>query len=254
MNAAPPTYEPVSVFCGPTVSAARVREALPGANALPPAQLGDVLRAARAPARPSVIALVDGFFETVPAVWHRELLAAMAAGIHVYGSASMGALRAAELHPYGMRGAGTIFADYRDGALVRDDEVVVVHAPARSGYRKLTEATVNIRATVSAAVAARTMTPAAAQQAVAAASSLFYYDRTWDALLDGAADWQQQLRRHLDEHGPVDQKLIDAETLLGEIAADRDRWADDFACPVRLEATQASLLLEQTESHPPDDD
>ena len=47
----------------------------------------------------------------------------MAAGTQVFGAASMGALRAAELAPFGMIGVGAIFAAYRDGRLTGDDEV-----------------------------------------------------------------------------------------------------------------------------------
>ena len=36
-------------------------------------------------------------------------------GVHVFGAASMGALRAAELDGFGMRGIGRIYAAYRDG-------------------------------------------------------------------------------------------------------------------------------------------
>ena len=61
-----------------------------------PSAQGDVYRVAQE--RPSAIGIVDGYFEGVLSVWHKEILWAMAEGIHVFGSASMGALRAAELH------------------------------------------------------------------------------------------------------------------------------------------------------------
>jgi hypothetical protein len=70
---------------------------------------------------------VDGYFERVPAVWHKEVLWAISQGIRVYGSASMGALRAAELSAFGMIGIGKIFEWYRDGVIERDDEVAVAH-------------------------------------------------------------------------------------------------------------------------------
>ena len=54
----------------------------------------------------------------------------MSQGIHVFGSASMGALRA-ELCPFGMVGVGRIFEAYRDGELEDDDEVAVIHGPPR---------------------------------------------------------------------------------------------------------------------------
>ena len=78
----------------------------------------------------------------------------MAQGIHVYGAASIGALRAAELDVFGMRGIGRIYEDFRDGVLEDDDEVAVLHGPEELGYPPVTEAMVNIRATFAGRVQA----------------------------------------------------------------------------------------------------
>jgi hypothetical protein len=106
------------VFVGPTLPADDVRAA--GFEPRPPAAVGDILRAAheRGVAR---IALVDGYFERMAAVWHKELLVALDRGIAVYGAASMGALRAAELHAFGMVGVGAIYDAYVRGALDAGD-------------------------------------------------------------------------------------------------------------------------------------
>ena len=56
-------------------------------------------RLSRGAGAAEAIGIIDGYFERVPSVWHKEILWAMAEGIHVFGSASMGALRAAELLP-----------------------------------------------------------------------------------------------------------------------------------------------------------
>src|SRR5262249_22679622 len=126
-----PRVTRVFVFLGPTLPVGRARELL-DAVYLPPVQQGDVLRLlGRAP---RVIGIVDGYFDTVPAVWHKEILLAMAEGVHVFGAASMGALRAAELHPFGMVGVGRVFECYRDGVLTADDEVAVAHGPGDTGY------------------------------------------------------------------------------------------------------------------------
>ncbi len=69
-----------------------------------PAQLGSVYLAAKS--RYNVIGLVDAIFGNVPTVWHKEILYAIGRGCVVYGSSSAGALRAAELHTYGMHGIG----------------------------------------------------------------------------------------------------------------------------------------------------
>ena len=83
-----------------------------------PARQGDIWRAVRAH-RPVAIGLIDGVFFHEPAVWHREILWALAEGVHVFGAASMGALRAAELEPFGMRGVGRVFAAYPRRSMAR---------------------------------------------------------------------------------------------------------------------------------------
>src|SRR5690606_31846846 len=96
----------VVVFLGPTLPVDAARAEL-DAIYLPPAGQGDVYRVARE--QPFAIGIVDGVFESVPAVWHKEILWALARGIHVVGGGSMGALRAAELARFGMQGVGRIF-------------------------------------------------------------------------------------------------------------------------------------------------
>ena len=115
------------VFTGPTISADEASREL-DAVFLPPVSQGDVYRIATL--RPAAIGIIDGYFEHVPSVWHKEILWAMKAGVHVFGSASMGALRASELTAFGMVGVGWIFEQFRDAALTDDDEVAVAHAPA----------------------------------------------------------------------------------------------------------------------------
>ncbi|MFF0220018.1 TfuA-like protein [Streptomyces vinaceus] len=66
-------------------------------------------------------------------------------GIEVYGAAGMGALRAAELAPFGMTGIGAVFRAYRDEEIVGDDEVALLHADAESGHRALSWAQVYLR-------------------------------------------------------------------------------------------------------------
>ena len=54
---------------------------------MPPAGQGDLFRAALT--QPAVIGLIDGRFDQVDAVSHKEILWAMTQGIHVFGAASM---------------------------------------------------------------------------------------------------------------------------------------------------------------------
>lgn len=166
----------VAVFTGPTLSAEETRAEI-DAVCLPPVSEGDVYRAASR--RPNVIAIIDGYFEFVPAVWHKEILWAMSQGIHVFGSASMGALRAAELAAFGMEGVGRIYEAYRDGQLEDDDEVAVAHTPAAYGYKCTSTAMVDIRATLAAAEAEGVICAAARVSLERFAKALFYPERTY---------------------------------------------------------------------------
>jgi hypothetical protein len=208
------------VFVGPTLCP----EDLPPAGdlmVLPPVTQGDVYRVAQC--RPIAIGIVDGYFEGVLSVWHKEILWAMAEGIHVLGSASMGALRAAELHAFGMRGVGRIFEAYRDGELEDDDEVAVIHGPPETGYLVLSEAMVNVRATLAAAERGGIIGAPTHAALVGIAKDLFYHDRTFEHLLDRArpslpAGEVEALRPWLPQ-GRIDQKREDALALLGAMQA-----------------------------------
>ena len=117
--------EDLIVFLGASLPAGEARR-LVSCHVLPPARQGDVWRVLAL--RPRAIVLVDGLGGGQPAVWHQELLAALEAGVALYGGAGLGALRAAELAAQGMVGVGQIFEWYRDGVLVDDSEVAQRYA------------------------------------------------------------------------------------------------------------------------------
>jgi hypothetical protein len=137
----------IVVFAGPSWPA-RLRAAdqeLPRrCEVRPPARRGDVLAALSDD--PRTLVLLDGYYYDALAVGHQELLYALDAGVRVIGAASLGALRAVELAPFGMEGAGRVYAWYRDGAIEGDDEVAILHLPADHGYRPVTTALVEVRA------------------------------------------------------------------------------------------------------------
>ncbi len=209
------------VFAGPTISASDVASIV-DAVCRPPVSHGDVYRASLE--RPSAIGIIDGYFEHQPAVWHKEILWALHEGIHVFGSASMGALRAAELAPYGMVGIGAIYEAYRDGVLEDDDEVALVHGPEETGYRAGSDALVNIRATLEKAHVENVLDEDATTTLVRIAKSLHYSERTYAALIEHAlaaglaesmlAGWRRWLPT-----GAVDQKRADAMAMLHAMRA-----------------------------------
>jgi hypothetical protein len=176
MNASPRAV----IFAGPSLPPA-LRTADPALDWRPPVRQGELYQAALA--GPAIIGVVDGYFEITPTVWHKEILWAMAQGIHVYGSASIGAVRAAELYPFGMRGVGRIFEAYRDGILFDDDEVAVLHGPEELDYPAVTDAMVNIRATLDKAVAEGVLDRWLVARLTSIGKALFYKERSWDVIL-----------------------------------------------------------------------
>lgn len=208
--------KPVVVFLGPTLDHDEARAVL-DARYLPPAGHGDVLRAALG--RPLAIALVDGVFEQTPAVWHKEILFALSQGVHVYGAASMGALRAAELDRFGMRGVGEVYRAYADGTLEDDDEVAVAHADGEEGFRPLSDSMVDVRATLEAATSSRIVGASTAAAIAARVKATFYPQRLLLAALDRDDEEHEQLRAWLPESWVL-RKRSDALELLRVVGAD----------------------------------
>jgi hypothetical protein len=171
----------VIVFAGPSLPL-RARPDDPRLDWRPPAVAGDALAAMAS--HPRAVVLVDGLFDEWPAIRHKELLSLMAEGVAVFGGASMGALRAAELHTLGMIGVGHIFDAYRRGLIDADDEVAVLHGPAAFDWSPLTEPLVNIRATLLHAVRRRVIRAPQARGLLEAARSIYYKHRTWTTILD----------------------------------------------------------------------
>lgn len=219
------------LFIGPSLPECESGER-PDFQRWPPAAQGDVYRATLE--KPRAVGIVDGYFHGVPAVWHKEILWAMTKGIHVFGAASMGALRAAELHPFGMRGVGRIFEAYRDGTLTDDDEVALTHGPEDLGYPCLSEPMVNIRATLDRAMWQAIITDKTQIELLALAKAQYYQSRTWETVLGAAESKAEQpediaaLRAWLPA-GSIDQKRQDARELIDVMV----RLLEDDPAPMR---------------------
>ena len=212
----------IFVFLGPTLPVAEARLIL-DATYLPPVAMGDI--SALMERRPTAIAIIDGLFQRVPAVWHKEILFALSQGVRVFGSSSMGALRAAELHMFGMEGAGKVFEAYRDGLFEDDDEVAVIHGPEEFGYRQISEAMVNLRAGLQRAEAAGLISPATRQALLREAKRMFYPERSWPRLLEcgagsGLPEGELAALRDFVRRENPNVKRDDAIELLRRVAAE----------------------------------
>ena len=204
------------VFVGPSLAGASPAPT-PGVTLAGPAAAGDLYRAAREGAR--TIGLADGVFEDRPTVWHKEILWALERGVRVIGAASLGALRAAECAPFGMEGVGRVFELVRDGTIEDDSDLAVVHAPAELDWQPLTEARVNVRASLDAAEAAGVLSRRDARALTARAAAMPFRTLSWRALLDTLDGGRRARLAAWLPDGRVDLKQADALALIDAVAA-----------------------------------
>ncbi|WDE08008.1 hypothetical protein SG34_014595 [Thalassomonas viridans] len=230
----------IIIFTGPTISPGQAGKWLT-ADYRPPAKQGDIYKASLE--KPQIIVLIDGFFEKVPAVWHKEILFAMSQGIHVFGCSSMGALRAAELSLYGMVGMGEVYRQFNEGILEDDDEVTIIHTPQELNYQALSDAMVNIRATLAAACEQKLINREEKSALIELAKQTWYPRRTFKALLAQADFLPEARHRDLSqyiEHHTVNVKQNDAILLLKHLAAN--------AGPGRLTGKKVDYVLSHTDA------
>jgi len=213
----------VYVFAGPSLPPEIARKEWAEAVYLPPVAQGDVYRIARR--KPWGIGIIDGLFERVPAVWHKEILWALSQGIHVYGSASMGALRAAELAAFGMIGVGTIYESYAKAAIEDDDEVARAHRGAARQYGPKSESMVNIRRTLEKAIEEGIICRTTAERLAQSGKGLFYPQRQYEKILEegvrrGLSGAESQRFRKWVAAGRADQQREDAMAMLARMRKD----------------------------------
>lgn len=201
------------IFLGPSLPVADARAVL-DADYRPPVQRGDVLTAAEA--RPPLIGVIDGVFLATLPPSPMEVLRALRTGVPILGAASLGALRAVELEPFGMIGVGRIYQMYRRRQLTADDEVALVFAP--SDYRPASEPLVNMRHALAHARRAGVIEERERRQLVRLAQARYFPERSWPHLWEDAAgvvseSTRAALRRFI-ERGDFNLKRADALRLL----------------------------------------
>jgi hypothetical protein len=177
-----------------------------------PAQMGDLERALADGA--TAIGLIDGHYQQVGAVWHKEILLALSAGVAVYGAASMGALRAAECEPFGMVPVGSIARRYCTGEHCDDADVALTNGPAELGFPPLTEPMVDVAATVANLAATGLVTPAESAAILTVARTIFFADRTIAAIFQHLASPRAADLLALYDANRVSQKTLDALQLV----------------------------------------
>lgn len=169
----------IHVFAGPTLPSLPPSLAASGVRLRPPVGHGDLFDPGIHSGDTAVI--IDGVYHQAPALRHKEIIAAIGRGVTVIGAASIGALRAAELAPYGMRGVGHIYAAYACAELEGDDEVAVGQSPDGE-FGALTWPVVNLRQVLRLAVTAGILDSERAVRLLKALRAIYYPQRTWSAV------------------------------------------------------------------------
>lgn len=170
----------IRIYSGLTLDVATALKILPGAHVSPPIRRGDLLDAVDDCVHIAVI--IDGKFHQDLAVTPDEVMDALRCGLKVYGASSMGALRASELHTFGMIGHGLIFnhiiatENFRDDYVAQvfsetDGNITILSHNYMDFYMNLHELELQKRITV------REKTTLLRQY-----SDIFYADRSWAAL------------------------------------------------------------------------
>jgi hypothetical protein len=200
--------EKVLIFTGPSLDHETIREVLPEAIILPPARQGDVISNLME-YEPSHVLLLEGLFHSSLSVWHKELAWSMLIpGVKgVYGAASMGALRAADLADYGMIGSGKIFHWFYEGVTFDESEVSALYVEGPGGsFKSYTVPMVNVRGALLKGLEENLLSAEEAQEIFTHAAAIHWTERTERTLAEYPI-----LLEILKGHN---QKAIDALELL----------------------------------------
>jgi hypothetical protein len=204
----------ICIFVGPT----RLQRIPDQAHIFAPAALGSVFRAVLAGYK--VICVIDGYFGNVPSVWQKEILFALKGGVTVCGASSMGALRAAELHAFGMVGFGWVYRAFRRGVLQDDDEVCVLHAVPELNFEALSEAMVNIRYSLKRMRNSRLISRESEMRIASSLKELHFSKRNLPAVrsaFEHEFGNQGAAKFALYENNKVDIKGLDAQLMLNAV-------------------------------------
>jgi hypothetical protein len=185
----------------------------------PPIRRGDIPKAVSEGFE--IVGIIDGVFFRESAVSPRELMDILKSNVKIYGSSSMGALRASELDRYGMVGVGKIYQSYRDGTLNSDDEVALSFDSEE--YTPISEPLVNIRETIKKAVDENIINKEESEIIFKSAKSLYFPERRWNKIIENSERLMGKSLSIFSEFikkNRVDIKKEDAILLLKRIKED----------------------------------
>lgn len=235
----------IIVFIGPSLPLEVAKRTLPHADYRPPIKRDDFEGIVPG----TVVGIIDGVFDQTLAISPGEIREAINRGVVVYGAASMGALRAAEIPR--VIGVGRIFEMYRAGTIERDDEVALLFAP--DTYQPITVPLVNLRYAVERLVRSATIGRDDGNALIDACSKLHFKQRTYKTIFENSKLSQNrdveeiiQLLRNFDLKRNDAQFLLEtladleapAPVVPASVAVDPD--TEVMATETRVQATEDS--------------
>jgi hypothetical protein len=208
----------VVVFVGPSIRPDRIPK-MPGVSYVPPIRRGDLSRYEEA----SVLLILDGEFNQSLSVSPKEILQAMNRGQQVVGASSMGALRASELHSFGMTGVGWVFERFARCSVRRDDDVALTYDPFTMA--PVTVPMVNVIYWMEGATGCGSVSSRESRMVISRARKIFFANRSEKQLIAVMEDilGAERVRVLLDETGRVvpDVKELDALEAI-QLSSSRD--------------------------------
>jgi len=180
----------------------------------PPIKRGDIDNLLNNRDDVEIIGIIDGVFHQSPAVSHKEILRALKDNITVVGGASMGALRACELYPYGMIGIGNIFEDYKNGTIESDDDVAVSLDPTT--YEQLSDSWINMKYNFNKAQKDNILSQEDVDNLLATSKDIYYPKRNFEYVIKKSelTEYKKtELTKYLDKN-KFDIKHDDAKAVI----------------------------------------
>ena len=203
----------IIVYTGLSISFDEARSIL-DAEYNGPIKRGDLYTLLEEESDVDIIGIIDGVFHQSPAVAHKEILKALNEDITVVGGASMGALRACELYPYGMIGVGHIFEDYKNGVIESDDDVAVSLDPQT--YQQLSDSWINMKYNFIEACKAGIINKDDVDNLLSTSKNIYYPKRSFEYVIAKSTitdDKKMRLREYL-KNNKFDIKHDDAKEVL----------------------------------------
>ena len=166
--------------------------------------------------KPDIIGIIDGVFHQNSAVGHKEILTVIKSGIKVFGSSSMGALRASELDTLGMEGIGYCYEQYATGIIDSDDDVAVMLDSET--LEPLSVPLINMRYVFSNAANEKIITKNEKEELLSIAKKTYYPKRNYASILN-ESDLEDNKKENLINfiRESKDIKKEDAKSLLKHI-------------------------------------